>query len=111
MTYTIKQGDTAPALEATLLNENNDPAELDLANEVTFQLRGENISITDDTTGNVSILSEDNGDVQYVWEDGQTDVAGFYQAEFIVEYTNGRVQSFPNDDFINVRIEEDINNR
>jgi hypothetical protein len=46
--------------------------------------------------------------VEYSWQAGDTATAGLFEAEFRVTYAGGRIETFPNDGFIAVRISEDI---
>jgi len=110
MVFTIKKGDTSPALTATLIDTDGEPAALTLAENVEFHLNipYEDGKISSDLTENVSILDAAEGRVQYDWQEGDTDEPGQREAEFVVEYDNGKTQSFPNDGFIYVNIERDV---
>jgi len=110
MGFTIKKGDTSPALTATLIDPDGEPAPLTLADEVEFFLntpRSES-KISDDLSGGVSILNAQDGRVQYSWNDGDTDAVGQREAEFVVTFENGKVQSYPNNGFIYVVVERDV---
>jgi len=110
MAFTIKKGDTSPALTATLIDPDGEPAPLNLADEVEFYLnvpRSES-KISDDLSGGVSILNGEEGRVQYSWSAGDTDAVGQREAEFVVTFQNGKIQSYPNDGFIYVLVERDV---
>lgn len=105
--FTIKTGDTRPSIEAQLLDEQNQPRDLTSINYVRFHMErvddGETIIDTDAT-----VLDADDGTVVYEWSAGDTDVAGRYDAEFEVEYAGGDVETFPNNGYIDIYIEEEL---
>lgn len=49
-----------------------------------------------------------NGIVHYVWQAGNTDVPGAYQAEFHVTYASGAIQRFPQDSYLEIVIREAV---
>jgi|APHM01.1.fsa_nt_gi hypothetical protein len=108
--FTIKKGDTSPSLEATLINPDGSPAALSLAEDVEFHLGSieDGKIVTDDTSGNVSILNEEKGKVQYNWTDNDTEKTGVFEAEFVVNFSNGKEQTYPNNGFIKVYVRQDI---
>jgi len=110
MTFTIKKGDTSPALTATLIDPDGEPAPLALADKVEFFLNTprSDESISANMSSGVSILDEDEGRVSYSWSSGDTDAVGQREAEFVVTFDNGKVQSYPNDGFIYVIVERDV---
>lgn len=110
MVFKIKQGDTAPAIEAQLLDPDNEPAPLELAQEIEFHFidsEGDQL-IEDDLSGNVAIVDESEAIVQYRWQEGDTDYPGQKQSEFIVTFENGDVQSYPNGDYLYVQVIPDV---
>lgn len=95
--FSLKVGDTAPALEAVL--RDNTGSAVDLT-DATVDLnvlhpRGGDVEVAAQAT----ILNATDGLVEYSWAAGDTDVEGRYRAEFVVEYTDGSVETFPNDGF------------
>ena len=46
--------------------------------------------------------------MEYQWQAGDTANDGVYQAEFRITYTNDKIETFPNDEFILVKVSEDI---
>jgi hypothetical protein len=110
MAFTIKKGDTSPTLAATLIDPDGEPAPLSLASEVEFFLNTprSDDKISADTSSGVSILNASDGRVSYSWSSGDTDIVGQREAEFVVTFNNGKVQSYPNDGYIYVIVEEDV---
>lgn len=45
---------------------------------------------------------------QYDWVSGDTDTAGTYEAEFEITLSSGRVETYPNNAWIDIKIPEDI---
>lgn len=87
-TFTIKRGDTAPALRYALT-----PATIDLTGAtVVFNLRGVL------TRAPAAIVTALPPVVEYVWQAGDTDQLGLRPAEFEVTYAGGAVETFPTGD-------------
>lgn len=106
MAFIIKQGDTSPSLVATLLSSSREPAALTGAT-VQFHMRGSRASATP-ITGEATIVDPTAGQVRYDWATGDTATAGDYIAEFEVTYLDGAIETFPNDGYMDVTIQEAI---
>jgi len=61
-----------------------------------------------DTAGRVTVEDAENGLVRYEWGPSDTAESGFFQAEFEVEYSDGAIETFPNDGYIGVSVRDDI---
>ena len=48
------------------------------------------------------------GRVRYSWASADTDTADDYEGEFEVTYSGGRVQTFPNDGHIIIKVTDDV---
>jgi len=112
MTFTIKRGDTSPAIKARLV-----PADISQGggitgfNEVRFLMRDSSDyeTIVDaDTSSGVTVEDASTGVVVYSWENGDTDETGMFEAEWEVTYSDNTVETFPNDRYIDVEIIGDI---
>ena len=107
MTFYVKQNDTAPSIRATL--KDGDDQVIDLTGAtVRFHMR-----TIGGTTAKVDsevsvVIPATDGIVQYDWIAADTDTIGTYQAEFEITYTNGRIETFPNNGYIRVEITDDI---
>lgn len=134
-TFTIKRGDTAPALEIALSIAGTEPREfwdasLDKPDalvtreikEVRFILRDAESNIIGATTnqnytGTGTFVTIGGKTVlAYSWNEGDTDKAGTYNAEFEVVYENatggfGKKRTFPSTsgDSLIINIEADLN--
>lgn len=104
--FTIKAGDTAPAIKATLTD----------ATDVVVNLSGATVRfiMKDKATGTTAVdaaatvTSAVNGLVQYQWQTGDTDTPDSYNAEFEVLFGNGTYETFPNSRYIQVKVKDDL---
>lgn len=97
-TFTIKRGDTAPALRFALI-----PEIIDLTGaSVVFNLRG----VLDRAPAD--IVAALPPVVEYQWQPGDTQSAGLYPAEFEVTYSDGRIETFPSANNLVVQIVPDL---
>lgn len=101
---TIKQHDTRHALQATLYDVNNLPIDLTAA-VVEFSMRR--------TYGGIQVKkvahqTEQMGGVWVVFEEGDTMASGNYIAEFSVTYPDNRIETFPHNGYIQIKIEESV---
>jgi hypothetical protein len=105
-TFYIKRGDTTPAIRYAL-----DPASVVLTGAtVLFQMRPRRpkgaAAVIDSAA--VVVTATGTPTVEYAWQPGDTDNAGLFDAEFRVTYADGKVETFPNDGFIEVKVSGDI---
>lgn len=101
--FTIKRGDTSPALHYALL-----PSEITLAGAtVRFQMENRARQTVIDAPAGIEQIT-DPPIVSYVWMPEDTEKAGIYRAEFRVEYADGSIETFPNTGFIDVLINVDV---
>ncbi len=102
--FHLKRGDTSPALRYRL-----DPAVNLAGASVVFNMRQRDggAKIIDRVAASITGDPAD-GVVGYDWEVTDTANAGRYEAEFEVTYSDGAVETFPNDGFIVVQINGDI---
>jgi hypothetical protein len=101
--FTIKHGDTSPALRFALL-----PDSVSLAGAVVrFQMRARGGATVIDRPAEILSLFEP-AIVAHIWVPGETDTPGRFEAEFRVTYLDGTVETFPNLGFIEVFVTEDV---
>lgn len=100
--FTIKEGDTSPALRATLR-----------AGGAAVSLQGASVRLHVAPAGGgdavlnaaAGILDPATGGVvEYDWTSGPLLSPGSYEAEFEVVYADGRVETFPNRANITIRV-------
>lgn len=109
--FPIKRNDLLPALEAVLSAKQADGslAVEDLTGKTVFFIlystaTGANVfrraaTVVGDATA---------GRVRYQWQTGDTGTAGRYKGEFEVLDGSSRPKTFPNDDYIPIRIFHDL---
>jgi hypothetical protein len=99
---TFKTGDTPPV--RVQLTDNGLPLNLTGAS-VVFLMRdvGGGAADIEQPASIEGVPSE--GQVRYDWVAGETDTPGEYEAAFRVTFASGKVQTFPNDDYILIVIE------
>lgn len=116
MDFTIKRNDTRPRLQAQLLKNVGDgdeePINLAGAESVLFVMR--RASAAEGTAADVSaeadITETSTGTVTYTWVTGDTAAAGVFEAEFQINWSDGGVETVPNDSYIEVTVVDDLNN-
>lgn len=106
MTFIIKQGDTAPRLQAKLLLPTRQAAPI-AESSVRFHMRpsGRNTVAVDAAA---VIVDAGTATVQYNWDAVDTSSTGSYEGEFEVTYPDGTIETFPNDGYIEILIPQQI---
>jgi hypothetical protein len=105
--FVIKQFNTLPSLEATLLDPSGQPVDLTGA-IVSFSMRSLD-SEQRVITGSALIIEPLAGRVVYQWDAANTIQAGAYIGEFDVTFSNGGKETFPNSDYIKINIVRSAN--
>lgn len=101
--FTIKRGDTSPALRFLLL-----PEDVALTGaKVRFQMRPRGGATVIDRAAEV-VTPFQPAIVAHAWAPGDTDNTGRFEAEFRVTYLDGSTETFPNLGFIEVFVTEDV---
>jgi hypothetical protein len=112
MTFIIKQNDTRPAYVATLKEDvgTEDEAAVDLTNADTIRFLARLSSETGvlNIDGVADIDDAVNGVISYTWAEGDTALAGDYDVEIEVTWTDGGVETFPNEGYASMTITDDL---
>ena len=95
---TIKRGDTGIGIKATLSNVKGC---LDLT-DATVRFIYRNAAMP------VEIIDAPNGAVNVYFERVHTDKTGIYLAEFEVQFNDGRIETFPSDGYLRIKIMDDL---
>lgn len=103
--YIIKQNDTMPALEASLLNEDGSPINLEMCG-VHFHMSTRRGEIKIDRPA--EIVDAENGKVKVAWQEGDAEEAGLYKCEFEIVFTDSTILTVPNDGYFLVRVIKEI---
>ena len=106
MAFNIKQNDTSPSIRATLKDGSNSAVDLTGASVNFHMVSLEGVTVVDSAA--VIVDPSTSGIVQYNWVAGDTQTAGAYNAEFEVTFSNGKVETFPNDSYISVSIRAEL---
>lgn len=105
MSFSIKQNDTSPSLQAILKDGGLNPVDLTGAS-VRFHMKAVGGAIKVDAA--MTVVDQDNGIVQYDWEAGDTDTVDTYAVEFEVTYSDGAIETFPNKGNLAVNVTREL---
>jgi hypothetical protein len=109
MAFTIKKGDTLPALNATLRTSTGGgaatAADLTAATAVILVIKNQSGGAAERLTA--AFVSKPDGTVTYDWQLGDTDTAGTYDCEWEVAFGSD-IQTFPNSGYFTIVIETDL---
>lgn len=100
---TIKQHDTYPPLTAAL-KTSGVAIDLTTATAVKVILKGATVTVT----GTCTVTGASTGAVSYQWVTGDTAVADTYNGEFEVTWSDGKIETIPNDSYFTVVIKADL---
>ena len=92
--FVIKQFDTLPILSATLLDADDNAVNLAGAT-IRFIMRTPDDAVL--INAPAVIVDAFNGKVQYAWQLNDTKFNGQYLGEFKVTFSDGSVETWPND--------------
>lgn len=104
--FAIKQNDTSPALEVELQDNDENAIDLSGASAEFHMVEKDGDTVAVDSSA--TITDGSNGIVEYQWSSGDTSDAGRYLAEFEITYSDGTIETFPNNDDIVIRIMADL---
>lgn len=95
--FEIKQYDTAPPVEAQLLDAQDKPVPINIGDTVRFKLASQVIGLRALLDKPATIVDADLGKVIYQWEAGDTDVVALCRGEFVLVRSGGiRRETYPN---------------
>jgi hypothetical protein len=105
-TFNIKQGDTGPRLLFAL----TPAADVNLTGAtVRFNMRSrDNGTVRINRASAVIVTATVTPTVAYDWQAADTAISELCHAEFEVTYSNGVIETFPNDGFILIAVKDDI---
>lgn len=102
-TFHIKEDDESPTLQTTLKNSAGTAVNLTGSSIVMNMKR---VGATSRTINGQAVTQDDaaNGVISYQFSDTETAVHGVYRAEFVVTYSGGRQETFPNEGYTIIQI-------
>ena len=107
--FYIKQGDTGPALVVTLKDATGAAVSLAGISAVRFHMsKLDGTTIVDQLATAAPDQTATKGKVTYDWQDGDTDLAGIFAAEFEVDFGGGLVETFPNDSDLQIVVTRQV---
>ena len=106
-TTTIKQGDTTPALTASLVSATGAPIDLTTATSVTMVMRSQS-GVSPKVSAPATIVTATTGAVSYAWTSQDTLTSGRYDVEWSVLWGSGAIERFPIQGYQSVSIEENL---
>lgn len=104
--FTIKENDTSPVLQRTLVDSAGTAVNLTGAS-VVFKMYDQ-VRATQVVSAAATLDDAANGVVSYTWQAADTDVPGWYWVEFVVTYSDSSIEKFPNSGFISVKINKEL---
>ncbi len=110
MAFTIKQGDSAPNLEAQLLNADATPIDLTAADGVNLIVKLKTAADTDPPLFDkpCDITDAANGWVEYDWVVADTATIGVFNGEFEIDWGAAGLQTVPNDKYFDIVVVADL---
>lgn len=111
MSFSIKNGDTAPSYVFDL---QDDPlgtaAAIDLtdATSVRMKMRLTKTNGAPALDAAMTVTDAVNGRVTYDWQAGDTDVPGTYDVEFEIHWSDGTIETVPNSGYKTVVVTDDL---
>ena len=110
--FTIKRGDTGPALEVTLLD--SDGTALDISGNLGVQFQMKERQYAGDgavalkVDAAATVVNASGGVVKYSWTSADTNEVGEFVGEFVVTAGDGTIRTVPSPSFITVRVVGDL---
>lgn len=106
MAFRIKTNDTKPLLIVTLKDHAGAKVDISGATARFHMKKYGASSLKVDALASVTNGSE--GQVSYSWSASDTDTAGTYYGEIEITYSDSKVETFPNNGYFTIIINEDL---
>ena len=100
-TWYMKQNDTSPDLQVTILDGDANAVDVS-GSTIVFNMSAAGVPKV--VNQSCSIVSGSDGTVKYVWQSGDTDTPGIYEGEFQVTFVGGAIGTYPNSDALKLSI-------
>lgn len=107
---TIKQHDTRPVLTRYLIQTVNgatSPVDLTAVSSIGFKMRHLSAPAVL-VTGLASIVTVSSAYIAYKWATNDTATAGIYNSEYELTYSDGGLETVPNDGYFSIEVVDDL---
>lgn len=107
---TIKQHDTRPVLTRYLIQSvagATSPVDLTSVSSIGFKMRHTSAPVVL-VTGVASIVTVSSAYVAYKWATTDNATSGIYNAEYELTYTDGGIETVPNDTYFSIEVVDDL---
>lgn len=102
--FVLKVGDLEPPVSIQLMDTSGTPVDVTTATSVKFRIASVDTRV-ELFSRDVVVDAPTLGEFSYIWQAGDTDVAGTFYGEFVVEWPSDRPQTFPTSGYITISIE------
>jgi peptidoglycan/xylan/chitin deacetylase (PgdA/CDA1 family) len=106
MAIQLKRNDTKDTISYTMTYADGTPVNLTGATVRFVMGKGKTLI----TSATATIISAATGKVEYTLNESDTLLAGNYNAEFEVTFSDGKIKTFPSDGYISLRIQPNVDN-
>lgn len=112
MAFIIKQNDRRPlfvvALKDNLGEQDEAAVDLTTATSAVFNMRADGGGAVKVNRGSMAITTPASGVCTYSWGTADTNTVGTFEAEAEITWSDGKVETFPNSDYWEVQVVDDI---
>lgn len=108
--FTLKQNDTRPRLQRYItqtVNGATSPVDLTSASQVKLNARLTSAAAVV-FTGVATMTTVSSAYLTYTFTAGQTATNGIYDAEWEITYSDGGIETVPNDGYFSIEIVDDL---
>ena len=111
-TIGLKRHDTLTSFQIQLVSRRTgQPIDLTDAARIEFRLYSDTAPRVRKILGSAGIVGDPtNGTVKYIWQPGDTDAVGDYLGEVRVLYDDGDGEAMPEQKFLRIHIDADLDN-
>lgn len=106
--YYMKTNDLLPTIRDILKGPDGEHIVLTDGQDIVRFIMRSPYSDTPKVDETAFIVDDEEGIVEYVWQDGDTDEPGRFQFEWEVTWQSGERETFPNDGYGIIKISDDL---
>ena len=104
-TVYVKQNDTKPDIQATINDDSGTAVDVSGASIKFFM---NDLTGTNKVDGTGAIVTAESGIVKYVWQTGDLDTVGIYNAEFQITFSDSSILTAPSSGYITIVVGDDL---